>query len=132
MALITDKKTSKKLENRLTEFSKFGMTLYYLLEEGRVNIKDLEKIFFSSDDDKSSLVYSRLIKNVNPVDLKESFNKYRADYSSFDEDENDLKDTLNILYTKKIINEIVSATTKQIDKTYVNTYDYLLMNSSND
>ena len=132
MALITDKKTSKKLENRLTEFSKFGMTLYYLLEEGRVNIKDLEKIFFSSDDDKSSLVYSRLIKNVNPVDLKVSFNKYRADYSSFDEDENDLKDTLNILYTKKIINEIVSATTKQIDKTYVNTYDYLLMNSSND
>ncbi len=131
MALITDKKTSKKLENRLTEFSKFGMTLYYLLEEGRVNIKDLEKIFFSSDDDKSSLIYSRLIKNVDPVDLKVSFNKYKIDYSSLDKDESDLIDTLNILYTKKIINEIVTDSTRQIDKTYVNTYDYLLTNNTN-
>ena len=42
MALILDKTTSKKLENRLTEFSKFGMIFYYLFEEGRASISDLE------------------------------------------------------------------------------------------
>ena len=57
MALIADKVTSKKLENRLDEFSKFGMTLYYLFEEGRININDLENIFFSHDDEKSSFIY---------------------------------------------------------------------------
>ena len=56
MALLTDKTTKKKLENRLTEFTEYGMTIYYLLEEERTNIKDLESIFFSQDDEKSSFI----------------------------------------------------------------------------
>jgi hypothetical protein len=59
MALIADKKTSKKLENRLNEFSKLGMTLYYLLEEGRASITDLENTTeyneVNSDHDKNFL-----------------------------------------------------------------------------
>ena len=61
MALIADKVTSKKLENRLNEFSKFGMTLYYLFEEGRVNLNDLENLFFSHDDEKSCFIWLKHI-----------------------------------------------------------------------
>ena len=95
MALIADKVTSKKLENRLDEFSKFGMTLYYLLEEGRINIGDLENLFFSHDDEKSSFIYSKLIRHVNPKDIKMSFDKYSIenpnnDYLTKDKYQNNL------------------------------------------
>ena len=46
MALLTDKYTTETLENRLNEFSEYGMTLYYLFEEGRTNIDDLSNLFF--------------------------------------------------------------------------------------
>ena len=41
MALLTDKTTTKKLENRLSEFTEYGMTLYYLFEEiGRASCRE--------------------------------------------------------------------------------------------
>ena len=120
MALIADKVTSKKLENRLDEFSKFGMTLYYLLEEGRINIGDLENLFFSHDDEKSSFIYSKLIRHVNPKDIKMSFDKYSIENQN----------NLNILYTKKLINTILNDSKDNIDKVYINTYDYLLKNGN--
>ena len=131
MSLIADKVTSKKLENRLDEFSKFGMTLYYLLEEGRINIGDLENLFFSHDDEKSSFIYSKLIRHVNPKDIKMSFDKYSIenpnnDYLTKDKYQNNL----NILYTKKLINTILNDSKDNIDKVYINTYDYLLKNGN--
>ena len=44
MALLTDKYTTETLENRLNEFSEYGMTLYYLFELGRTNIDDLSNL----------------------------------------------------------------------------------------
>ena len=60
--LITDKKTVMKLNERLTEFSKFGMTFHYLLEEGRISIKEIEDIFFSKDDEKSTFRYMNMMR----------------------------------------------------------------------
>lgn len=131
MALIADKITSKKLENRLSEFSKFGMTLYYLLEEGRVNINDLENIFFSHDDEKSCFIYGKVIRHVKPNDIKLSFDKYSIEHPNIDYlDNSQYKDNLNLLYTKKIISTILDYAKDNIDKIYINTYNYLLANSS--
>jgi len=132
MALIADKTTSKKLQNRLNEFSKLGMTLYYLFENGRININELERLFFSSDDEKSCLVYANLIKKVKSSDLKESFNKYSLEYPNTNLLEKDkYEDKLNLLYTEKIINTILSFSHDNIDKIYINTYNYLLVNNCN-
>lgn len=129
MALLVDKTTSKKLENRLSEFTGFGMALYYLFEKKRTNIKDLESIFFSEDDEKSSFIYKKIMKNLKPSDLKESYEKYSLINPKKDgEDDSVYKKCLNILYTKKIINQIVCQTNDKIDKTYLNTYEYLLTN----
>lgn len=129
MALLTDKTTKKKLENRLTEFTEYGMTIYYLLEEERTNIKDLESIFFSQDDEKSSFIYGKIMKHIKPSDLKKSYDKYSGDYRKNDnEDESLYKKELNIIYTKKIIDLILEKTNDLIDKTYINTYKYLLAN----
>ena len=131
MALIADKVTSKKLENRLDEFSKFGMTLYYLFEEGRINISDLENLFFSHDDEKSSFIYSKLIRHVNTKDIKMSFDKYSIENPNTSYLAKDIyQNNLNILYTRKLINTILSDSKDNIDKVYVNTYDYLLKNSN--
>ena len=131
MALMLDKKTSKKLENRLNEFKEYGMTLYYLLEENRTSMKDLENIFFSKDDEKSSFIYSKILKHTKPSDLNKAFEKYKNSENSDNLDENVLKKHLNVIYTKKIIDLINKECSDTIDKTYVNTYDYLITNIVN-
>ncbi len=131
MALMADKKTSKMLENRFNEFTEYGMTLYYLLEEGRLNIKDLESIFFSTDDEKSTFIYGKILKHTKPNDFKESYNRYSSEYEKNEkDDEVTIKKNLNLLYTKKIIDVIVSQEKNKIDKTYLNTYKYLLSNKA--
>ena len=122
MALLTDKHTPKTLENRLNEFSEYGMTLYYLFEEGRTNIDDLLTLFFSKDDEKTVFTYGKIMKRMNPSDLNDSFNKYKDIYP------NNTKKDLNIIFTKKIIDLVIEKQNDRIDKTYINTYNYLLAN----
>ena len=122
MALLADKYTTKTLENRLTEFSEYGMTLYYLFEEGRTNIDDLNTLFFSKDDEKTIFTYGKIMKRMNPNDLNESFNKYKDVYP------NNTKKDLNLIFTKKIIDLLLENQNDNIDKTYINTYNYLLAN----
>ena len=122
MALLTDKYTTKTLENRLNEFSEYGMTLYYLFEDGRTNIDDLSNLFFSNDEEKTLFTYGKIIKKMKPNDVNDSFNKYKEYYPN-----NDIKD-LNILFTKKILDLILENQANKLDKTYVNTYNYLLAN----
>ena len=43
MALLTDKKTEKDLSERLSEFVQFGTVLNYMLDNGKVELSDLEK-----------------------------------------------------------------------------------------
>lgn len=132
MALLADKTTTKKLESRLSEFTEYGMTLYYLFEEGRTNLKDLENIFFSKDDEKSSFIYGKIVKHMKPSDLKKSFEKYSITYPKEEtKDETIYKKDLNLLFTKKIIDLVINETNEIIDKTYVSTYKYLLANIKN-
>ena len=112
MALITDKMTSKKLETRLLEFKEYGMTLYYLLEEGRTNF-----------------IYGKIMKHMKPSDLKKSYEKYSINYPNSDKiDEKEYKKNLNVIYTQKIIDLLINETNDKIDKTYINTYKHLLTN----
>ena len=132
MPLLTDKKTTKKLENRLLEFIEYGMTIYYLYEEKRTNIKDLEDIFFSKDDEKSSFLYSKIMKHIKPSDLKKALERYSINNKKEDnQEELKYKKELNIVYTEKIINILVDNKNEIIDKTYINTYNYLLANLKN-
>ena len=122
MALLTDKYTTETLENRLNEFSEYGMTLYYLFEEGRTNINDLSNLFFSKDNEKTIFTYGKIMKHVKPNDLEDSYKKYSESYP------NNNKKDLNILFTKKLIDLVLENQEDKIDKTYINTYNYLLSN----
>lgn len=133
MSLILDKTMSKKLEDRLNEFSKFGMTFYYLLENGRASMSDLENIFFANDDEKSCFIYGNLIKKVTSNDIKLSFDKYSKNNPNENKkDKTKYEEDLNLLYTKKILNMIANDSKHNVDKIYVNTYNYLLSNNIND
>ncbi len=121
MALITDKKTTKILQNRLDEFTKYSMVLYYLYEQKRIKLTDLEEMFFSCDEEKSSFIYGKVIRCIKSSDLKKSYEIYSNNENIIDENE------LNSIYIKKIIN-VIQENSSDIDKTYINTYNYLLTN----
>ena len=124
--LITDKKTTMKLNERLGEFSKFGMTFHYLLEEGRIAINEVEDIFFSKDDEKSTFRYMNIMRRVQPNDVMDAFLKYQDDYPKGEATEEEHANHLNMIFTSKIINEIADKGDACVDKTYINTYNYLL------
>lgn len=128
--LITDKKTTMKLNERLTEFSKFGMTFHYLLEEGRLSISEIEDIFFSKDDEKSTFRYMSMMRRIMPEDVESAFLRYQDDYPKGDMSDIEHASRLNIIFTGKIINEIAGKCDTNVDKTYINTYNYLLDHES--
>ena len=130
--LITDKDTTEKLSDRLAEFSKFGMTFHYLLEQGRISIKEVTDIFFSKDDEKSTFMYINTMRKIMPEDIDSAFLRYQDDYPLEEMSIDEHKNKLNLLYTSKIINEIASIGDTTIDKTYINTYNYLLDNNKTD
>ena len=127
MALIADKKTSKNLENRIDEFSKFGMTFYYLFEEGRISMLELENLFFSKDNVKSSFAYMNILRRIKQSDIDSSLSKYKSICPNEKLlDETVYEANLNILYIKKLINTVLSTSKDRLDKVYINTYNYLL------
>ena len=127
MALIADKKTSKNLENRIDEFSKFGMTFYYLFEEGRISMLELENLFFSKDNDKSSFAYMNILRRIKQSDIDSSLSKYKSIYPNEKLlDKTVYEANLNILYIKNLINTVLSTSKDRLDKVYINTYNYLL------
>ena len=129
--LITDRNTTNRLNERLGEFSKFGMTFHYLLEQGRVAMNEIEEILFSTDDEKSTFRYINILRRVSPDDVTLAFLKYQDDYPKGDQSNTEHEAHLNMIYTGKIINEIASKCDKCIDKTYINTYNYLLDQEEN-
>ena len=130
MSLITDSKTKEKLNDRLNEFSNFGMVLYYLLEQEKLDIKTISEIFFSKDEDKAVLMYLKLMREIKQKDIEKAYIKYsEINPNTTGEDEDTYKGYLNILYTSKIIDRLSNLNNYNIDKTYVNTYNYLIENN---
>ena len=68
------------------------------------------------------------MKKIKPNDLTKSFERYSLFYPKDDKDDKTYKKDLNIKYTKKVIDIVISKSEDNIDKTYINTYDYLLTN----
>ena len=119
-----------KLNERLTEFSKFGMTFHYLLEEGRLAINEIEDIFFSKDDEKSTFRYMNMMRHIKHEDVENAFLRYQDNYPKGDMSDMEHASKLNFIFTGKIINEIAGKCDNSVDKTYINTYNYLLDNES--
>lgn len=127
MALITDELTRKKLNNRLIEFKNFGMSLYYLLEEEKLDLKTISEMFFSDDEDKAVLMYLKLMKKIKPELEEEAYLKYsNININNTNMDNDKYKAYLNTLYTSKVIKVLSKDDNLCIDKDYINTYNYLI------
>lgn len=129
MALLTDKNTEKDLSERLNEFIQFGMIFNYMLDIGKINVYDLDKLFFSTDRDKSSLIYSNILKKMESSYIDKAYAIYSHEYPNVFNYE---MDTYNLYINKCCINSIISkianSNKTNIDKTYYNTYNFLLQN----
>ena len=80
MALLTDKQTEKDLSERLEEFSQFGMIFNYMLDIEAISISDLDKMFFSPDRDKASIIYTKLLKQMQPSYLESAYAIYSHEF----------------------------------------------------
>ncbi len=128
MALLTDEQRKKDLSERLEEFSQFGMIFNYMLDIEKVDIDDLEKMFFSSDRDKASLMYTKILKGMKGEYFEKAYTIYSHEYPN-DMNYDDV--TYNLYLNKSCINNIISRIAENkksgvMDKTYLNTYTYLL------
>ena len=128
MALLTDKQRKKDLSERLQEFSQFGMIFNYMLDIEKVDIDDLEKMFFSSDRDKASLMYTKILKGMKGEYFDKAYTLYSHEYPN---DMNYGSDDYSLYLNKCCINNIISRIVENekngvMDKTYLNTYTYLL------
>ena len=125
MALLAVDKI-QDLTERLKEFSEFGMIFNYMLEKSEIDLKDLETIFFDSDSEKVNLKYFTLVKGVKQSYFEEAFYLY-SEYFPNVKSLNDGEYAKDL--NKRCINEIISKinqNNKRIDKTYLNTYSFLL------
>ncbi len=130
MALLTDKNTEKDLSERLSEFIQFGMIFNYMLDIGKINISDLDKLFFSTDRDKSILIYSNILKKIEPSYIDKAYTIYSHEYPNTYNYENDTYDQyINSCCINSLISKIASSDSIKIDKTYYNTYNFLLEQS---
>ena len=129
MALLAVDKM-QDLSERLAEFSEFGIIFKYMLDKEEIELKDLETIFFDPDSEKVNLKYLTLVKNIKPNYFNESFDLYSAYFPKEDSlNTSEYAKQLNKECINKIICEI-NENNKRIDKTYFNTYSFLL-NESN-
>ena len=128
MALLADEQRKKDLSERLEEFSQFGMIFNYMLDIEKVSIDDLDKMFFSSDRDKASIMYTKILKSMKGEYLEKAYTIYSHEYPN---ELNYESEIYNSYLNKCCINNIISriADNKKnsgMDRTYLNTYTYLL------
>ena len=126
MALLTDKETKKNLSERLEEFLQFGMVFNYMLETEKIELKDLEKMFLDTDQEKATFAYTYLLGKVAPNDIESSYALYSYKYPNdrgLDTDK--YNSYLNSSCIRNILNEIANKE-KRLNETYINTYNYLL------
>ena len=130
MALLTDKNTEKDLSERLSEFVQFGMIFNYMLDIGRINISDLDKLFFSTDKDKSILIYSNLLKKIDSSYIDKAYAIYSHEYpNTYNYESDTYNQYINSCCINSLISKIASSDSIKIDKTYYNTYNFLLEQS---
>jgi len=126
MALLTDKQTEKDLCERLDEFLQFGMVFNYMLEIDKIDVSDLEGMFFDSDQEKATIIYSTLLKKIDSSDIENSYSLYSNQYPN----EGNLdSEGYNFYLNSNCVRQIIDAITTQkrpLDRTYINTYNYLL------
>ena len=129
MALLTDKETEKDLKERLEEFTQLGTVLKYMLDTNCIELCDLEKIFFDTSREKASLIYSQLLKKIRSNYIEQAYKIYSREFPN----EDNLDDDLYLEYlNRSCINDIILAIkeSSRVDKTYYNTYDFLLNSGS--
>ena len=128
MALLVDEETKKELKDRIDEFLKFGMVLNYMYDIDKISEDDLEKMFFSTDLEMSTIIYFKIIKKIDETYENIAYKIYSEEVEKNDDLDKDNELTyLNKYCLKKIISKLNNI--KNLDKTYVNTYNYLLSNT---
>lgn len=126
MALLTKEETTKELKDRFKEYAQFGMVLRYMKDENVIDLSDLECMFFDKSQEKATFKYMSILKKIDPKYIDESYKLYSNEYpndSSIDDKDYILK--LNYLCVENILSDIKNVS-KTIDRTYLNTYNFLL------
>lgn len=70
--------------NLLKEFNKYGATIYYLIEQGKMKLEDVTSILFKKSIEQVSLVFPNFIKKISLNDIDLAYCKYEMEFTKVD------------------------------------------------
>lgn len=128
------------MEPVLQKYAGFGYTIYYLYQQGKVGLQDIENIFLKLNPEISFLYLEKVVHQIEESDLEEAYSVSSLEYSksqclndyfNFDEGKITLKadvyeTALNYHYTEKMLNTLSSQELSIQDKRIVGRYHDLL------
>lgn len=74
---------TKDIYNLTKEINEYGATLYYLIENNKISVDDIENVLFKDSIEQVKLVFPNLISKISVKDIETSFDKYSKEFTKF-------------------------------------------------
>lgn len=130
----------KDMEQVLQKYAGFGYTIYYLYQQGKVQIEEIQEVFRKLNPDIASLYLDKLLRKMDLKDMEKAFLEYQQEYSKemclkdyFAIDggkitlKNDIYETaLNYRYTEKMLGVLENQSKDPAEGKIVTSYQFLL------
>lgn len=119
--------STKDIYNLLKEINEYGSTIYYMLENNRMDIEDITNVIFKDSIEKVNLLFPKFIEKVTPEDIKEAYDSLSGEFTKLScvdriitKDQNKhqhLREIRDIVNLDKKLNKMIK------DKTYKNAFN---------
>lgn len=76
--------STKDIYNVTKEINEYGATLYYLLENNKIEDEEIENVLFKDSIEQVNLLFPSLISKISVEDIEESNNLYKTKFTKLD------------------------------------------------
>ena len=73
--------STKDIYNLTKEINQYGATLYYLVEEDKLKLDEIESVLFKDSIEQVNLVFPNLISKISVEDIENSREKYKDEFT---------------------------------------------------
>ena len=119
--------STKDIYNLLKEINEYGSTIYYMLENNRIDIDDITNVIFKDSIEKVNLLFPKFIEKITPEDIKDAHDSLKDEFTKLScvdriikKDQNKhqhLREIRDIVNLDKKLNKMIK------DKTYQNAFN---------
>lgn len=124
--------STKEVYSLTKEFTEYGATLYYMLENKTLKLDDIKNVLFKDTFEQVNLVFPSLISKIDVNAIEESKNKYSCSFTKLDcidriiKKDNDKHQHLKEIRNVVNLNEKIDSMIK--DRTYKQAFNLFYTN----